>query len=215
MLNSASTMHHFYGDKEVETSPGPAPRILVIEDKAEELTLLVEMLRMARYDIVVAFDGVRGYKRAVARPPDLILLDVQLGGDMNGFAVCRLLKAEPALSHVPVIFLTASKSLEDRLTGFREGAVDYIVKPFEPDEVIARIEIHLRLSIGDYEPVPGYLTLSNPQNDAVLVEAACRLIERDLASIPSLSEIAKSVGTYEKRLTKAFRDQKGMTGMLR
>lgn len=195
-------MHRF------EPSPG---RILVVDDKVEELALLVETLRLARFDIAVAFDGARGYKRALARPPDLILLDVQLGGGMNGFALCRLFKADANLSRIPVIFLTASKDLEERLTGLREGAVDYIIKPFEPEEVIARVQIHLKLAATQPDAGTNPGLPSAPQSDAVLVEAACRLIEQRLGALPSLSELAKAVGTYEKRLTRAFREQKGMS----
>ncbi|MDB5829140.1 MAG: DNA-binding response regulator, partial [Variovorax sp.] len=110
-------------------------RLLVVDDSPEQLKLLLEVLRGARFEISVAFDGMQGYGRAVAQAPDLILMDVRMGRT-DGFAACRLLKADPLTAHIPVIFLTSSGSLEERLTGLREGAVDYILKPFEAAEVL-------------------------------------------------------------------------------
>lgn len=194
-----------------------AARLLVVDDSPEQLKLLLEVLRGARFEIIVAFDGMQGYGRAVAQAPDLILMDVRMGRT-DGFAACRLLKADPLTAHIPVIFLTSSSSLEERLTGLREGAVDYVLKPFEPAEVLARIHAHLRspppvTALSATAPTAAHAAApdDDSQPDQVLVQAAVRQVEANLASMPTLAEIARRVGTHEKRLTKAFRLQTGMS----
>lgn len=155
---------------------------------------------------------MQGYGRAVAQLPDLILLEVSLG-QTDGFAVCRLLKADPSTVHIPVIFVTAGTSLEEKLTGLREGAVDYIVKPFEPAEVLARMAMHIKGPVveteGDTPPVR--VLRSDEDSDQFIVKAAAILVTSNLARMPKLAEIARRVGTHEKRLTKAFRLQKGLS----
>lgn len=203
-------------------------RLLVVDDSPEQLKLLLEVLRGARFEIIVAFDGMQGYGRAVAQAPDLILMDVRMDRT-DGFAACRLLKADPLTAHIPVIFLTSSGSLEERLAGLREGAVDYVLKPFEPAEVLARIRTHLRPALpspsvaeragtagvtggtGVTEASTAAAADTDQQPDHVLVQAALRQVESNLASMPTLAEIARRVGTHEKRLTKAFRQQTGMS----
>ena len=204
-----------------------AARLLVVDDSPEQLKLLLDVLRGAKFEISVAFDGMQGYGRAVAQAPDLILMDVRMGRT-DGFAACRLLKADPLTAHIPVIFLTSSGSLEERLTGLREGAVDYVLKPFEPAEVLARIHAHLR-PVSPTHSAPASAAAAaaaaaattaadhatalddDQQPDHVLVQAAVRQVEANLASMPTLAEIARRVGTHEKRLTKAFRLQTGMS----
>ncbi|MDH6590524.1 DNA-binding response OmpR family regulator [Variovorax sp. TBS-050B] len=188
--------------------------ILVIDDKVEELQLLLAALRRAGHRISVAFEALEGYRRASALQPDLVLLDVHLGAS-SGFEACRLLKADRGTARIPVIFLSASHALEERLTGLREGGVDYILKPFEPEEVLLRVAVHLALARGDEEEQPPQHpdarsgtrgTAALPHDaDRVLVEAAVRLIENDLAHVPPLAELAARVGTHEKRLSRAFR----------
>ena len=116
--------------------------ILVIDDSATSLQLLQEMAAQRNFNISLAADGEKGYQQAVLQHPSLILLDVRLPG-MDGFATCRRLKANPATSQIPVIFLTVANDLGERLKGFALGAVDYICKPFHEAEVLARVAVHL------------------------------------------------------------------------
>lgn len=196
-----------------------APRrahILLVDDNVEELKLLLEVLRQAGYQLSVAFNGMEGYRRALARMPQLILMDVRMGGS-DGFAACRLLKADPATAGIPVIFVTASNSLEERLTGLSEGAVDYVVKPFEPSEVLARVRIHLKLAghgpaiATGVTPRPVEALPAHARADQVLVQAATAFLCDRLSRVPSLPEIARHIGTHEKRLTRAFREIKGVS----
>jgi CheY-like chemotaxis protein len=124
-------------------APTHAQRVLCIESRPDEIRSLLDALRTEKFVISMAFNAMQGYGRAVVQQPDIILIDVELG-QIDGFAVCRLLKADPATVAIPVIFLTGNGRLKDRLTGLREGAVDYILKPFESEEVVARIYAHLR-----------------------------------------------------------------------
>ena len=200
-------------------SSAPA-HIMVIDDSVEELQVLLTALQRAGHRISLAFDALEGYRRAGVLQPDLILLDVHLGAT-SGFETCRLLKADHATAHIPVIFLTAGATLEERLTGLRAGAVDYILKPFEPEEVLVRISVHLTLAGGGAQPPGGVAEAPRrplksedeaPHDlDRVIARAAQRLIENDLANIPPLPALAARVGTHEKRLTRAFRVHTGRT----
>jgi len=194
--------------------------IMVIDDNVEELQVLLAALRRAGHRISVAFDGLEGYRRAGVLQPDLILLEVHLGST-SGFEVCRLLRADHATAHIPVIFLTVGATLEERLTGLREGGVDYILKPFEPEEVLVRVSVHLALARCGAQSPDGvaeaprrpleYQDEAPRCLDRVIVTAAQRIIESDLANIPPLPTLAARVGTHKKRLARAFRAHTGRT----
>ncbi len=118
--------------------------ILVVEDTPSSLELLSDLLGQAGYTVRPAQDGRMALRSAQARPPDLILLDVRMPG-IDGYEVCRRLKADNRTGEVPVIFLSALREADDKLKGFRLGAVDYIAKPFQPEEVLARVRTHVEL----------------------------------------------------------------------
>lgn len=118
--------------------------ILVVDDNPTNLSVIVEYLESENFTILIAQDGESGLKRARYAHPDLILLDVLMPG-MNGFETCRQLKQDKATSAIPVIFMTALSSTEDKVKGFETGAVDYVTKPVQRAELLARIKIHLKL----------------------------------------------------------------------
>lgn len=118
--------------------------ILVVDDTQASLDLLTELLTQAGYTVRPAQDGRMALRSALARPPELILLDVRMP-DMDGFEVCRHLKAEPSTRDIPVIFLSALRETTDKVLGFEVGAVDYIAKPYQPEEVLARVRTHVEL----------------------------------------------------------------------
>ena len=125
-------------------APEHKPVILVIDDAPQNLSLMDELLS-DQYVVKVAPGGQRGLKIARNTPaPDLILLDVMMP-DMDGYAVCRELKADPSTCDIPVIFLTAKTQLADEQQGFSVGAVDYIAKPISPPILLARVRTHLML----------------------------------------------------------------------
>src|SRR5687768_17816353 len=108
------------------------------------LRVIVESLEGHGYRIVVATRGEEALKRANYVQPDLVLLDVMMP-DLNGFEICRRLKAQPGTRDIPVIFMTSLASVDDKVTGFSVGAVDYVTKPLHVEEVRARVGTHLSL----------------------------------------------------------------------
>ena len=182
--------------------------ILIVDDRPDELQLLIEILRASRCRISVAFDGAQAYNRAQLIAPDLILMDVRMPR-MDGFTACRLLAANPATQAIPILILTAVDKLDDRIHGLELGAMDYIVKPFEPAEVIARIRNHLRKIIR--RRLDEHLPELPDGPDAALVRAAAAVLLRDLRHAPTVEELARLVGTHEKRLSRAFRENLGQT----
>lgn len=117
--------------------------ILIVDDESMNIAILGDLLK-SKYSILVAKSGAQTLKVARTHPPDLILLDVMMP-DMDGFEVCRKLKAEDALGKIPVLFISALDNSLEKVKGFQAGAFDYITKPFQPEEVLARVETHLKL----------------------------------------------------------------------
>lgn len=197
----------------------PNAHLLVIDDNPVELKILLELLHSNSYRLSVATDALQGYRRATAQKIDLVLLDVSMGA-VDGFAACRLLKANIDTADIPVIFVTSRTQPQERLLGLQSGAVDYILKPFEPAEVLARIEIHLALAQrhkamsrpapAPTEPTPTWVDHATSR-DLTLLRAAQQVVLADLTQVPSLPELAKRLGTYEKRLTRIFQAQTGRT----
>lgn len=186
--------------------------ILLVDDSKEDLALLIEYLRNTRFRIVVAFDGREGYQKASLLLPDIILMDVRMPRT-DGFAARRLLRADPRTQDIPVIFLSGCNELDDRLEGLRLGAVDYISKPFAPEEVVARVKLHLDLRsriLGGSSIQNDAAVMADTANVNSAVLAAMDILERDIRNPPSLPELAHQVGTNERRLTELFRDATGM-----
>lgn len=133
--------------------PGPlspsierAPTVLLVDDVPENLSLLIDTLRGAGFEIRVAESGERALKQIGHLVPDIILLDVMLPG-IDGFETCRQLKRDPRWSEVPVLFVTALTEVSEKVRGFDAGGVDYLTKPFHPQEVLARVNAHLQLAL--------------------------------------------------------------------
>jgi two-component system sensor histidine kinase/response regulator len=118
--------------------------ILVVDDTPDNLRLLVSILAEQGYDVRPASDGEFALQSARATPPDLILLDIKMPG-MDGYAVCQHLKADDRTRDIPVIFISALDEVTDKVKGFALGGVDYITKPFQAEEVFARVHTHLAL----------------------------------------------------------------------
>jgi two-component system, sensor histidine kinase and response regulator len=123
---------------------GVKSRVLVVDDITKNLQVVGAMLREQGYHVMPATSGSQALERVNAQPPDLILLDLMMP-EMDGLEVCRRLKSDPATAHIPVIFLTASNEMEHLVQGFASGAVDYVTKPFNAPELLARVRTHLEL----------------------------------------------------------------------
>ncbi|MBK9517780.1 MAG: hybrid sensor histidine kinase/response regulator [Anaeromyxobacter sp.] len=126
--------------------PSPTHRgdILVVDDTPENLALLAAMLKGRAYHVRAVPSGALALRAAQAEAPDLVLLDISMP-ELDGYEVCRRLKADPALREIPVIFLSALSETFDKVKAFQAGGVDYVTKPFKVEEMAARIETHLSL----------------------------------------------------------------------
>jgi sigma-B regulation protein RsbU (phosphoserine phosphatase) len=118
--------------------------ILIVDDMPNNLRLLSQMLSEHGYRVRAVTSGQRALQAVRAATPDLILLDIRMP-QMDGFAVCEQLKADPLTRHIPVIFISALDEIGDKVRAFAVGGVDYITKPFQLEEVLARVSTHLSL----------------------------------------------------------------------
>ncbi|NOV30266.1 EAL domain-containing protein [Methylomonas sp. ZR1] len=121
-----------------------AGKILVVDDTSASLKLLSDLLKAEGYEVRSAINGELAVNFATANPPDLVLLDILMPG-MGGFEVCRLLKAHPDTRHVPIIFISALSDPDEKVQGFELGAVDFVTKPYQREELLARVRTHLEI----------------------------------------------------------------------
>jgi two-component system sensor histidine kinase/response regulator len=119
-------------------------RVMIVDDTPANLGLLEDILRSRNYDVASFPSGALALRAASQYPPDIILLDIMMP-DMDGFEVCMRLKADAALREIPVIFISALDDTENKVKAFTEGGLDYVTKPFQTDEVLARVRTHLFL----------------------------------------------------------------------
>jgi diguanylate cyclase (GGDEF)-like protein len=167
-------------------------KILIIDDNPTNLKVAVEYLEAYGFVVLVAQDGESGIERTKFALPDIILLDILMPG-LDGFETCNRLKADVATKDIPVIFMTALASTEDKVKGFAVGAVDYVTKPIQREELLARITTHLRI-----QALTRQLQLQNQQlqqqawelrQAQASAEAAYRELQR-LANLDSLTQVA-------------------------
>lgn len=175
--------------------PGRAD-ILVVDDNPANIELLVAILSSRGYRVRVANSGARALAAASADPPDLIMLDIAMP-KMDGYEVCRQLKADPATRAVPVIFLSALNGVIDKVQAFGAGGTDYIGKPFQLEEVIARVENQVRVSRMQREVEQRNTELAVV--NAELLEATRRL-EAGNVLLRKLSESDGLTGVANRRL---------------
>jgi len=124
----------------------PNGTILIVDDNSANLGVLSDALSQAGFEVRVAKSGKMALERVKYALPDLILLDVMMP-EMDGFETCRRLQANPETTQIPVIFMTALSDTANKVEGFKLGAVDYITKPFQQEEVLARVKLHLKLHV--------------------------------------------------------------------
>jgi len=149
--------------------------ILTVDDQPANLRVVIDCLERNGLRVVVALSGEEALERARHVRPDLVLLDVHMPG-MDGFATCRQLKAGPPTADIPVIFMTSATETEDKLAAFAAGGVDYVTKPVNEDEVLARINTHLTLSMlrRQLEAKNAELARSNIELEQLAIERAVR-----------------------------------------
>lgn len=127
-------------------NPPNSGEILIIDDNPDNIQVLAGLLGREGYAVSACLSGEQALEFIVidAHRPELVLLDVMMPG-MDGYETCRKIKEFPSFSGIPVIFLTARGETEDIVNGFRAGAVDYVGKPFHPEELLARVQTHIAL----------------------------------------------------------------------
>jgi putative two-component system response regulator len=158
----------------------------VVDDTPANLTLLAKMLGDRGYRVRPVPSGSLALKAAASDPPDLILLDISMP-EMDGFEVCRTMKEDARLRDVPVIFISALTETEGKLKAFRRGGVDYITKPFQIEEVEARVETHLKLRSTQAE-----LARYNRYLEQLVDEKVKEISESQLATIFAMVKLAES-----------------------
>jgi len=150
--------------------------VLIVDDTQQNVQVLSQMLRNEDFQVLAAFNGPDALKLVDKRKPDLILLDVMMPG-MNGYEVCEQLKQSPQFSQIPVIFLSALDDAEAKIRAFDAGGIDYITKPFQQKEVLARIRLHLKMrllelqqerNIAELQEKQEHLSRLNKDKDEVL-----------------------------------------------
>lgn len=184
------------------------PRLLLIDANPAALKPVSGLLG-ERFALSFATDGLSGIYRAQSLRPDLILMDTCLP-ELGGLAACRLLKADASTAAIPIILVSARSEPQQRVSGLLAGAVDYVCKPLWPDEVLARVQVHVRPTTAHtHTPASPRHAAADP--DRAYVEAACRLIDEHLSGLPSVGELAHAVGQDERHLTQLFRQHLGKT----
>ncbi len=163
-----------------------AATIMIVDDTRANLQLLQDMLQTRGYRVVAFPGGALALKAAAKRPPDLILLDVRMP-EMDGYEVCRRLKADPALRDIPVLFVSALRETADKVRAFAAGGVDYVTKPFQAEEVHARVDTHLRL-----QSLQKTLEEHNRHLEALVQEKVREISQSQLATIHALSELMET-----------------------
>lgn len=181
-------------------------RILLIDADEGARMRLGTLLRRAGYGVTGAAGGAQGVRLAALDLPHLAIADTVLA-DMDGYACCRLLKANPATAAIPLFLVGAGAGPRERVTGLTLGAADFLSSPYDDDELLARIRVHLGLM--PRAPAPGPAPPQPGDLDELVVTAARRLIDANLADLPELAEIARAAGTYRERLNLLFRARLG------
>jgi signal transduction histidine kinase len=153
--------------------------ILLVDDSPTNLKVLTGAITSCGWEILVATEGETALELAEYAKPDLVLLDVMMPG-IDGFETCCRLKANPETCEIPVIFMTALSDTVDKVKGLSLGAVDYITKPFQQEEVIARVRLHLRLSLLTKEYAQQNSLLKQEISERCAAEAALQQLTAEL-----------------------------------
>jgi putative two-component system response regulator len=162
------------------------PNILVVDDTPANLQLLANMLKERGYKTRPVPSGILALQAAQSDPPDVVLLDINMP-QMNGFEVCERLKADEQLKDIPVIFISALNEIMDKVKAFSVGGVDYVTKPFQIDEVQARVETHLKLRSLQRE-----LEMHNRELEKLVQAQVKRISDTQMAMIFALAKLAES-----------------------
>jgi adenylate cyclase len=175
--------------------------ILVADDTRMTVQLVSDVLALHDYRVVAAYDGLEALEKIQLEKPDLLILDINMPR-MDGYEVCRRLKGNPETAHIPVLMLSAMESVKHRVHGLNLGAEDYVVKPFRPAELAARVEAHLRT-----KREVDALRLSEAYVRNTFQRYVAPAVVRQLLTDPK----AISLGGTRQEITVLFADISGFT----
>jgi DNA-binding response OmpR family regulator len=181
-------------------------RVLIVEDEPDISALLAFHLEREGYQVFRARDGLDALQQVRARRPDLALLDLMLPG-IDGLEVCRRLRQDPATAALPIVMLTAKREEVDRVLGLELGADDYIVKPFSPKEVVARVRAVLRRSRAPVDGMPiviGKLVIDVARHTVHVDGTPVLLTPKEFDLLRSLAEARGRVLTRELLLDRVW-----------
>ncbi|HEY9852790.1 MAG TPA: CHASE2 domain-containing protein [Leptolyngbyaceae cyanobacterium] len=177
-------------------------KILVVDDLAENLRLLSSILSQKGYQVEAFLDGITALNAAKINPPDLILLDINMP-KMDGYQVCKNLKESPQTNQIPVIFISAMNEVNDKVKAFKMGGADYINKPFQIEEVLARVENHLTISRLQKQLVFQNENLQKEVVNRILAEEALRLSEsKEREKAQQLSQAIQQLTQAQAKLVQ-------------
>lgn len=160
--------------------------ITIVDDNPENLNLVRSMLELSDYKVRSFLDGLDAFADAVDNPPDLFLLDISMPV-IDGFELCEKIKAENSLKDIPVLFLSGLSEYREKVAAFSRGGVDYITKPFNMDEVLARVKTHLQIRFMQRE-----LIRYNNHLEEIVQEKIHEISDAQLATIIALATLAES-----------------------
>jgi len=183
-------------------------RILVVEDEPNLRKLLEVIIGKEGYDVVTVANGEEAWDSINRKAPDLVLTDVMMA-KMDGIELCRRIRSLPQFNQVPILMLTAKDEQLDKYQGFREGADDYMTKPFDPVELVFRIQAHLRRASSTQKPMAeemrvGELRLDRRNYQAHVGDRAVQLTKSEFAMLAHLMTHADEVISAEQLLVEAL-----------
>jgi putative two-component system response regulator len=182
----------------IKTRENASFEILIVDDNPQNLKVLSEILRQVSYKVRTTTSGRLALKSLALKPVDLILLDINMP-ELNGYEVAETIKSDMQLKDIPIILITALSSIEDKLKGFEKGAVDYITKPFMLEEVLVRVETHLKL-----KEARQLLQLENQKLEKLVNEKVLEITSAHLTTVFAMVELAESrdddTGKHVKRI---------------
>jgi signal transduction histidine kinase/DNA-binding response OmpR family regulator len=172
-------------------------QIMVVDDTPDSLDLIAQILILRGYRVHPFTNGAAALRALPMIRPDLILLDIMMP-DLNGFEVCRRLKADQSTQEIPIIFISALNDTQDKITAFRTGGVDYISKPFQADEVVARVSTHLNLRHAQQRLQLQNSRLSEEIQERRSIETTLQQRNRDLLLLNRISQMFSSSLEFDR-----------------
>lgn len=181
--------------------------LLIIDDEPANLLVASEFLESQGIEVLIAKNGEDGINRAKSGQPDLILLDIRMSG-MDGYETCHKLKTDPDTKNIPIIFMTALTELDDKLKAFAVGGVDYVTKPIQESELLARVGVHLQLCSLQNELADKNERLETALDTGHVVNVVIgMLMQRDGIDRETAFEMIRSQARAERRKVKEIAEE--------